>query len=58
MIVRVPESAAALDSEFARFFIVVLITMRSRRREEVKGPLTIDSNSLENVVDRVDIKLT
>ena len=56
LVVRVSGSEAALDSECAKGFIVVRMIMSSRRREEVKGQLTIDSNKLENVVDRVNIK--
>ena len=56
--VRLPRSEAALDSECAGVIIGVQVITHSCRREEVKGPLTIDSNSLENVVNKVDIKLT
>ena len=53
-----PSSEAALDSECAWVFIVLQLIMHSGRQEEVKGPLTINSNRLQIVVDTVDIKLT
>ena len=56
--VRVPESEAALDSECVWVFIAEQIITHSGRREGVKGPWTIHSNKLQNVADRVCIKLT